>query len=347
MRLTLGTIGLSLALFACGDDGGSAETDTDTAGESASSSGASQGSSDSDSNDSASQTSGSDDDSNASDSMPGSGSDGETGEDDSTTTDPTGGDEPTPALPTADGACPEFTTGDLDFQPGETGARRARVYFDPAAGGGGPLVFWFHGTGGNAADSEDALDDLEAIVAMGGMLVMPYSDPAAGQFPWHLVLSQNEADLHLMDEIVGCAAAGPGIDARHIHAAGFSAGGLHASQAGIRRASYIASTVPISGGIYDINTPSDAPGQVISSMIFHGGATDNAGGLAFSESSEVFRAAVEARGGYTLMCNHNDGHHYTSDRHVAFDFMMAHPFGTDPSPFEGEGVPSWVPDYCE
>lgn len=343
MRLTLGTIGLSLALFACGDDGGGADTDTDAASDGASSTGdESQGSSAS--NGSAGSTSG---DSNASDSMSDSDSDAETGDDGSSTTDPTGGDDATPVLPTADGACPEFATGDLDFQPGETGPRRARVYFDPAAGGGGPLVFWFHGTGGNAADSEDALDDLEAIVAMGGMLVMPYADPAAGQFPWHLVLSQNEADLHLMDEIVGCAAAGPGIDARNIHAAGFSAGGLHASQAGIRRASYIASTVPVSGGIYSINTPSDAPDQVISSMIFHGGASDNTGGLAFSESSETFRAAVEARGGYALMCNHNNGHQYTSDRHVAFDFMMAHPFGTDPSPFESGGVPSWVPDYCE
>ena len=345
MRLSLATIGLSLALFACGDDGGGADTDTDTAGESASSTGgSSQSSSNSNSGPGTSSNGGT---SNASASMSDSDSDAETGADESSTTDPTGGGDATPVLPTADGACPEFTTGDLDFQPGETGPRRARVYFDPAAGGGGPLVFWFHGTGGSAADSEDALDDLEAIVAMGGMLVMPYADPAAGQFPWHLVLSQNEADLHLMDEIVGCAAAGPGIDARHIHAAGFSAGGLHASQAGIRRASYIASTVPISGGIYDINTPSDAHDQVISSMIFHGGAGDNAGGLAFSESSEVFRAAVEARGGYALMCNHNNGHHYTSDRHIAFDFMMAHPFGTDPSPFENEGVPSWVPDYCE
>lgn len=349
MRLTLGTIGLSLALFACGDDGGGADTDTDGASDSAST-GDSQGSSQSDSNGSASSTSA---DPSASDSLSDSDSDDATGTDESgtdptidPTADPTGGDDE-PVLPAADGACPEFTTGDLDFQPGETGPRRARVYFDPSTGGGGPLVFWFHGTGGNAGSSEDALDDLDAIVAMGGMLVMPYADPAAGQFPWHLVLSQNEADLHLMDEIVGCAAAGPGIDARHIHAAGFSAGGLHASQAGIRRASYIASTVPISGGIYDINTPSDAPDQVISSMIFHGGASDNVAGLAFSESSEVFRAAVEARGGYTLMCNHNNGHQYTSDRHVAFDFMMAHPFGTDPSPFESEGVPSWVPDYCE
>ena len=261
-------------------------------------------------------------------------------------TDPTSG-EIEPVLPTPDGPCPEFTTGDLEFQPAETGARLARVYFDPSTGGGGPLVFLFHGTGGDAADSEDALDDLEAIVAMGGIMVMPYNDPATGQFPWWLTTTQREDDLHLMDEIVGCAAAGPGIDARHIHAAGFSAGGLATSQAALRRASYIASTVTISGGLYSANTPSDATYQVVSAMIFHGGPTDVAGGLEFEGASELFRGVIEARGGYALTCNHGMGHSYTSDRHVAFDFMLAHPFGTDPSPFESGGLPAWVPDSCE
>ena len=250
-------------------------------------------------------------------------------------------------LPTPDGPCPEFTTGDLEFQPAETGARLARVYFDPSTGGGGQLVFWFHGTGGDAADYEDALDDLEAIVAMGGIMVMPYNDPATGQFAWWLTTTQREEDLHLMDEIVGCAAAGPGIDARHIHAAVFSAGGLATSQAALRRASYIASTVTISGGLYSANTPSDAPDQVVSAMIFHGGPTDVAGGLEFEGASELFRGVIEARGGYALTCNHGMGHSYTSDRHVAFDFMLAHPFGTDPSPFESGGLPAWVPDSCE
>lgn len=272
----------------------------------------------------------------------------DTGIDPTETGDPTTGGDLLPSLPTADGPCPEFAAGDLDFEPGETGPRRARVFFDPSAGGGGPVVFWFHGTGGNAANSDNAFpqDDFDEITAMGGMVVIPYADPAAGQSPWFLVVGEREDDLHLMDEIVGCADAGPGIDARHIHAAGFSAGGLHTAQAALRRASYIASTVPLSGGVYSSSTPSDAPDQVISSMIFHGGASDVAGGLGFQMSSEVFQQAVEARGGYTLMCNHGQGHAFVSERAVAWDFMLAHPFGTEPSPFEAE-LPSWVPAFCE
>lgn len=333
-------------MIACGSDGGSADTDTDTDGSSASSSGATSPST--------SPTAPDDDDSDGegttpvdTDSTPDSdGSSEDTGME---TGDPTtGGDGPSPVLPTADGACPEFASGDLDFAPGETGPRRARVFFDPSAGGGGPLVFWFHGTGGSAGNSDDAFpeDDIAAITGMGGMVVIPYADPAAGQFPWFLVLSDRQDDLHLMDEIVGCAAAGPGIDPRHIHAAGFSAGGLHTSQAAIRRASYVASTVPISGGVYSTGTPSDAPDQVISAMIFHGGASDVAGGLGFQMSSELFEQSIDARGGYSLMCNHGQGHFYLSEREFAWDFMLAHPFGTEPSPFESE-LPSWVPPFCE
>lgn len=258
-----------------------------------------------------------------------------------------GGDEPTPELPTADGPCPTFANGTLTFEPGETGSRQARVFFDPAAGGGGPLVFWFHGTGGSPDSSTNALsnEDTDAIVAMGGMVVMPWNT-SGGPFPWYLVNGNDESDLHLMDEVVGCAAAGPGIDARHIHAAGFSAGGLHVAQAAIRRASYLASTVPISGGLVSENIPSDAPGQVISAMIFHGGASDNVAGLPFNQTSQTFANAVEDRGGYVLMCNHGDGHSYISDREYAWDFMQAHPFGTAPSPFETDGAPGWVPGYC-
>ncbi|MBV1858292.1 MAG: hypothetical protein KUG77_07760 [Nannocystaceae bacterium] len=345
MNLKRSILGASLCccVVACGSDGG-ADTDTDTDGATSTASNAgSQGTSPTaDDDDSVGGTTASSDSDSESSAQ-------ETGEEPTETGEPTtGGEGPVPSLPTADGPCPEFVAGDLDFAPGETGPRRARVFFDPSAGGGGPLVFWFHGTGGSASDSDDALpeDDIAEIMAMGGMLVIPYADPAAGQFPWFLVLGDRQDDLDLMDEIVGCAAAGPGIDPRRIHAAGFSAGGLHTSQAALRRASYVASTVPISGGVYSTGTPSDAPDQVISAMIFHGGASDVAGGLGFQMSSELFQQAVDARGGYTLMCNHGQGHFYLSEREFAWDFMLAHPFGTEPSPFESER-PRWVPSFCE
>lgn len=259
-----------------------------------------------------------------------------------------GDDGPVPELPTADGRCPAFVAGDLEFFPAETGPRTARVFYDADAGGGGPLVFWFHGTGGtpNSATNSLTSQDLDAIVAMGGMVVAPWNDPDTGQFPWFLVDENREDDLHLMDEIVACAAAGPGIDARRIHAAGFSAGGMHVSQAAFRRASYLASTATISGGLRGGDVPSDAPEQVVSSMILHGGASDDVAGFNFMEASEAFQEAIEARGGYALVCDHGGGHSVPSERGRAWEFMQAHPFGTDPSPLVAE-LPGWVPASCQ
>lgn len=260
----------------------------------------------------------------------------------------TGPGGPVPELPTPDGACPKFVDGTLEFTPAETETRRARVYFDPATGGGGPLVFWFHGTGSSPDGSANAITNAarDEIVAMGGMVVMPWNDPDTGQFPWFLVDEQREDDLHLMDEIVGCAAAGPGINARRIHAAGFSAGGMHVSQAAFRRASYLASTVSLSGGLVGGNAPTDAPDQFIAAMIVHGGADDDVGGFNFMEASGRLRDAVDARGGFSLECDHGGGHSYSVVREHIWPFMQAHPFGADPSPFEA-GLPDWVPAFCE
>ncbi len=335
---------LCVAIAACGDDGGGADTDggTDTdvtAGstqaDDSGPSGTTSGSASAESGDTTAPTTESET--------------GDTTADETTGDDTTGGGDPSaPQVPTPDGACPEFTNGVLQFSPAETGPREALVYFDPAAGGGGPVIFWFHGTGGSPDTSMNAIssDDLEAVVALGGMVVMPYNDPATGQFPWFLTSGGGDDDLHLMDEIVGCAAAGPGIDERQIHAAGFSAGGLHVAQAAVRRASYLASTVTISGGLYDANTPSDAPDQVINAMVFHGGVSDNVQGLSFQDASLLFAQVIEARGGYALVCDHGGGHGLIPERNLSWDFMQEHPYGTDPSPFESE-LPAWVPAFCE
>ena len=347
-QLVLG-LGLACALIGCGDDT-TLEEDTDAAGSTgeaqtgtpASSAGMSAGPGTSGPT-SDSQGASSGGDPSASDTA-----ESDTAESDTNDSDTTGTDGPVPTLPTPDGTCPDFTNGDLEFSPAEIGTRRARVFFDASTGGGGPLVFWFHGTGGSPDSSMNAIsvEDLETIVAMGGMVVMPWNDPATGQFPWFLVDEEREDDLHLMDEIVGCADQGPGIDARNIHAAGFSAGALHVSQAAVRRASYLASTVAVSGGLYNANVPTDAADQVFSTMILHGGPSDDVGGFNFMDASEVFQQAVEARGGFALMCNHGGGHTLASERALSWEFMQLHPFGTDPSPLEMD-YPAWVPAFCD
>lgn len=271
---------------------------------------------------------------------------------DSSSSDSSSG-EPSPdpwgepeVLPTPDGPCPEFASGMLDFAPGETGPRQARLWYDPDAGGGGPIVFYWHATGSDPLEAEyglglEAIDD---ILTRGGMVVAPVSAPDSGQYPWFLVLGQQEDDLHLMDEIVGCAAGGPGIDPSRIHSIGMSAGGLQTSQASLRRASYLASVVTYSGGLLDSDTPSDDPDRPFPALIYHGGPEDFVN-TSFQQTSERYASTVDAREGYTLLCNHGGAHTIPDARVFSWQFLFDHPFGIDPFPYESQ-LPDWVPDYC-
>ncbi|MBV1860088.1 MAG: hypothetical protein KUG77_16870 [Nannocystaceae bacterium] len=250
------------------------------------------------------------------------------------------------SLPTPDGACPSFESGTLEFAPAETGPRSARVWVDPEAGGGGPLVFYWHGTGSNPLEAEYGLGQagIDDILERGGMVVAPVSDPEAGQFPWFLVLGQEEDDIHLMDEIVGCAAAGPGIDPSRIHALGMSAGGLQTSQASVRRSSYIASVVTYSGGILNPEIVSDDPDRPFPALIYHGGPQDIVV-VSFQQASERYRAHIESLGGYSVICDHGGGHTIPDARVYSWQFLLDHPYDITPLPYEGT-LPRWIPDYC-
>lgn len=250
------------------------------------------------------------------------------------------------SLPTPDGACPSFESGTLEFAPGEVGPRQARVWFDPEAGGGGPLVFYWHGTGSNPMEAEFGLGQpaIDDILQRGGMVVAPVSDPEAGQFPWYLVLSELENDLHLMDEVVGCANEGPGIDASRIHSIGMSAGGLQTTQVSMRRASYIASVVTYSGGLLNPETPTDAPERSLAALIYHGGPDDIVV-ISFQQASERYETYIDTGGGYTLICNHGGGHVIPDERERSWQFMLDHPFDIRPFTYAG-AVPQWVPEYC-
>lgn len=260
--------------------------------------------------------------------------------------------EPTPtygepeSLPTPDGACPNFESGTLEFSPGETGTRSARVWFDPETGGGGPLVFYWHGTGSNPLEAEFGIGQagVDDILARGGMVVAPVSDPEAGQFPWYLVVGQQEDDIHLMDEIVGCAAEGPGIDSSRIHALGMSAGGLQTSQVSSRRSSYIASVVTYSGGFLNSDIVSDAPERPFPALIYHGGPDDIVI-ISFQQASERYRSHIESLGGYSVICDHGGAHSIPDARVYSWQFLLDHPFDIAPAPYEGD-LPSWLPEYC-
>ncbi len=272
-------------------------------------------------------------------------------------TDSETGDDPgAPRVPELQGECPEFVLGEGD-NPAELsfpvglGSRRALVWYDPSQGGGGPLVFSFHGSGGDptnaiATVSNDAIED---ILANGGMVIAPFAEPSAAT-EWFLVTGSAQNDLVMMDSMVSCAVNDGGIDPYRIHGVGFSAGALHIGIASILRSSYMASTVAYSGGIYS-EAASENPDATPSSLIFHGGASDVVSGLSFSAAAQLYFNVITERGGEAVICDHGTGHGYPDNetgiwrRRDAYNFLLDHPFGVDPHPYAG-GLPEWTPPYC-
>src|SRR5690606_16148350 len=111
--------------------------------------------------------------------------------------------------------------------------------------------------------------------AAGGIVAAPYSDPAAGAFPWFLTTGRTRMDdLLVADEVLGCALQGVGVDVRRIHSIGMSAGGLQTAQMSYRRSGYLASVVTYSGGLISSAPARQDPSNRFAALIFHGGAND-------------------------------------------------------------------------
>jgi poly(3-hydroxybutyrate) depolymerase len=209
--------------------------------------------------------------------------------------DGTGGVSGPPAefLPEPTGTCPGFSDGagctadDVSlictFSPQGLVPRPVRIWRDPAQSGG-PLVIFWHGLSRNAGDAvlpgaglgPDVVADIQL---QGGMVASPERSEkrqttSVTELPWLLALgSGEEDDLLVMDEVVGCAMQEVGIDVRHIHVTGMSAGGLQTGQVGPRRSGYIASIVPYSGGQLG-EPPVQDPNNKYAAALFHGGPDD-------------------------------------------------------------------------
>jgi len=206
---------------------------------------------------------------------------------------------------------------------------------DPGVGGGGE--------GGDTAPAQEIANQIKAA---GGIIAAPYHDPAAGQFPWFLVMGSRTDDLLVADEVLACAIEKLGMDTSRIYTLGMSAGGLHTAQMSFRRSNYIAGAVTYSGGISYGNPPNKDPSNKFAAMIFHGGPSDVVG-ISFQQASNTYKTKLVNGGHFAFICNHGNGHNipYAATGSV-WQFFQDHPWGTDPSPYES-GLPSGFPSYCE
>jgi len=266
---------------------------------------------------------------------------------------PDGPPTPDAYLPQVYGNCPEFPVRDprrtgspvgatVTFQT-ERGNRSVMMWMGEAAKTlDGPLMFYWHGYGDTPNYNGMSWDSLYELLDMGGIYVAPAVDPVGGaswQGEW------SDAEFATIDQVVACAIATVGIDTRRIHALGFSAGGAQVYRMMHERSGYLASTILYTpaGARAPIGPRQETKNKIPSIITW--GAAD---AFQFRQSSEYyFDVLTEGYGFFSILCNH-PGAHQTDTlvrENAALDFFLAHPFGTDPSPY-ADVFPDSVPHYC-
>jgi predicted esterase len=259
----------------------------------------------------------------------------------STLPPPTGA---SPTLPAVKGDCPEFRDGSTIMVAGHRGIAISAG----SPGKGGPLLFYWHGTGQSPAEAMRTLPAAvrQEIIGAGGIIAAfdgRQSSGSAGDCSG--TSAHNIADFDAADQIAACAVMKHGVDARRIYSTGCSAGGLQTGCMAILRSSYLAAAAPNSGGIIGRRTWQDMHTPAIFTM--HGGSSDVVG-VAFSDTSASLDMTAKMHGGYVVNCNHGGGHCMAPAalQTAAWKFMKEHPWGVNPSPW-GSMIPAGVPEYCK
>jgi poly(3-hydroxybutyrate) depolymerase len=247
-----------------------------------------------------------------------------------------------PKIPAAPTDCPVLKTGSVTV----LGQQVQLWVGQKQASKKGSVMFYWHGTGSSSSEASLLGNALNEIQADGGIVASFTTSLATGTSTGNNVWYTD--DFKMADVILACANQQLNIDTHRIYTAGCSAGGLQAGSMAYLRSSYLAGSMPNSGGIisFFVNKFED-PSHIPSIITAHGGDSDQVV-ISFATTSTDACQGVKNAGGIAVDCNHGGGHCQAPADLIAdqWTFLKAHPFGVNPDPYAG-GLPSNFPTYCK
>jgi len=218
--------------------------------------------------------------------------------------------------------------------------------------GGGPFIFYWHGTASSATSEVPDAFDTTALVSAGGIIVGPEESTRTGtptgntgDAVWY------QSDAAFMDQALACAIQQLHVDTTHIHTAGYSAGGLQTVYIWFARSGYVASVISYSGGDATINAaPLQDPSNIPPAIAAHGAMGSDTLVLDFAQASATWESLISMDHGIYIDCNDGGNHldFFTTRapnlKPVALKFLNDHPFKIKPEPYTS--LPSGFPTYC-
>lgn len=240
------------------------------------------------------------------------------------------------------GECPNLSSGSITL----LGQRVSISAGSKQEGKGGPVVFYWHGTGSSDFEVNGSLGAGNSeVVAEGGVIASFTTTTGEGMNTGNGVWYTG--DFAMCDQILACAVQQLNIDVKRIYTAGCSAGGLMASAMVYSRSSYLAAAMPNSGGAL-FPSPLENPGNVPAVITTHGAMGVDVVGIDFSDTSIRQAMDIASKGGVAVDCDHGGAHCSPpgSITSAQWEFLKAHPFAVNPKPY-AMGLPSDFPTACK
>jgi poly(3-hydroxybutyrate) depolymerase len=154
-------------------------------------------------------------------------------------------------------------------------------------------------------------------------------------------------DFAMADEILACAIDQQNVDPRRVYTAGCSAGGLQSGAMVYGRSSYLAASMPNSGGTigaFQMDDPMHTPALITT----HGMMGKDVVVIEFAMTSATETKDIAKKGGFAVDCDHGGGHCQSpaAVKNAQWQFLKDHPFGVSPEPYAA-GLPANFPMFCQ